>query len=225
MYEITIIFLLITKILKTNQIFQNLEITQIPNENELISLIKESNSKFVFFTLTSLGIIDFSNSNSNNYEIKTTSLTFLNSTAVTLFTSGKYLAACTQNNILEIISEEGNILNSIPYNDPVIDLSTTHLKCTIAYKNNLLLLGHSTIDDSSNLYFTLFSYNLINENTMTLINKSTMHQTIGLLRTNYPYYLICYITSISCCFFKSSRVNFRSKRSIISGCRFIKENE
>ncbi len=207
MYEISIIFLLITKILKTNQIFQNLEITQIPNENELISLIKESNSKFVFFTLTSLGIIDFSTSNSDNYEIKTTSLSFLNSTDVTLFTSGKYLAACTQNNFLEIISEEGNILKYIPYNDPNIDLTTTNLKCTIAYKNNLLLIGHSTIDDSSILYFNLFSYNLIDENTITLINKSTMRQTIGLLRTNYPYYLICYITSIPCCFFKSSRVN------------------
>ena len=207
MYEMYITLLLITKIFQTNQIFENLEITQIPNQNELISLLKESNSKFVFFTKTSLGIIDFSNSNSNNYEIKTTSLNFLNSTDVTIFTSGKYLAACTQNNILEIISEEGNILNYIPYDDPNVDLTTTNLKCTIAYKNNLLLIGHSTIDDNSNLYFNLLSYNLINENTISLINKSTMHQIIGLLRTNYPYYLICYITSIPCCFFKSSHIN------------------
>ena len=198
---------LIIKILLINfskQMFENLKVKQIENQLELISVIKETPTKYAFFTLNTLGIIDM---NSGEYEIKTSSLSLLNSTDAAVFSEGKYLVVCTQNNILEIISESGEILNYISYTDINVQLTITHLKCSISYKNNILLISYSIIDDSGNLNYTLLSYNIIDENNINLINRSTMHQIIGLLRTNYPYYFFCYLTEIPCCIYKSSQKN------------------
>ena len=86
--------------------FENLKVKQIENQLELVSVIKESSTKYIFFTLNSLGIIDM---NTGEYEIKTSSLNLLNSTDATIYLEGKYLVVCTENNILEIISESGEI--------------------------------------------------------------------------------------------------------------------
>ena len=133
---------LIIKILLINfskQMFENLKVKQIENQLELISVIKETPTKYAFFTLNTLGIIDM---NSGEYEIKTSSLSLLNSTDAAVFSEGKYLVVCTQNNILEIISESGEILNSISYTDINVQLTITHLKCSISYKNNILLISY-----------------------------------------------------------------------------------
>ena len=89
--------------------FENLKVKQIENQLELVSVIKESSMKFIFFTLNSLGIIDM---NTREYKIKTSSLNLLNSTDITIYLEGKYLVVC-ENNILEIIFESGEILNYI----------------------------------------------------------------------------------------------------------------
>ena len=197
-----LISIIIVLISLSKEMFENLKLKQIENQLELVAVIKETSTKFVFFTLNSLGIIDL---NSEEYEIKTTSLNLLNSTDATIYLEGKYLVVCTENNILEIISENGEILNYISYLD--VQLTITHLKCSISYKNNIILIGYSIIDDYGNLNYTLLSYNIINEYNINLINKSTMHQIIGLLRTNYPYYFFCYLTEIPCCIYKSSQKN------------------
>ncbi len=90
--------------------FENLKVKQ--NQLELVSVIKESSMKFIFFTLNSLGIIDM---NTREYKIKTSSLNLLNSTDITIYLEGKYLVVCIENNILEIIFESGEILNYISY--------------------------------------------------------------------------------------------------------------
>ncbi len=70
----------------SNEMFEDLKVIQIPNQQEIVSVVKESNTKMVFFTLNSLGIIDYLNINSNiNYEIKTSSLKLLFSTDVTFY--------------------------------------------------------------------------------------------------------------------------------------------
>ena len=92
--------------------FENLKVKQIENQLELVSVIKESSMKFIFFTLNSLGIIDM---NTREYKIKTSSLNLLNSTDITIYLEGKYLVVCIENNILEIIFESGEILNYISY--------------------------------------------------------------------------------------------------------------
>ena len=199
------IFLILIPLSK--EMFEDLKVIQIPNQQEIVSVIKESNTKMVFFTLNSLGIIDYLNINSNiNYEIKTSSLKLLFSTDVTLFSQGIFLAACTEDHILEVISENGNILNSISYETDNFHLNQTNLKCSISYNNNILLISHSIIEGES-LNYTLLSFNINDENTITFINISNMNQIIGLFKTNYPYYFFCYLTSIPCCIYKSSQKN------------------
>ena len=201
-FSLTIEILLFSN---SKEMFDNLRLNQILDQLEIVSLIKESNTKIVYFTLNSLGIIYL---NTGTNEIKTSSLLLLNSTDVTLYSEGKYLAACTENNILELISENGEILNFIPYNvDGIFDLTITKLKCSISYKNNIILIAYSINKENDNLEFTLLSYNILNDNTINFINKSILHQVIGLLKTSYPYYFHCYFTSIPCCFFKSSQKN------------------
>ena len=104
--------MLITLIIKiiliifSKEMFENLKVKQIENQLELVLVIKESSTKYIFFTLNSLGIIDMT---TGEYEIKTSSLNLLNSTDATIYLEGKYLVICTENNILEIISESGEI--------------------------------------------------------------------------------------------------------------------
>ena len=99
--------MLITLIIKiiliifSKEMFENLKV-----KLELVSVIKESSTKYIFFTLNSLGIIDMT---TGEYEIKTSSLNLLNSTDATIYLEEKYLVICTENNILEIISESGEI--------------------------------------------------------------------------------------------------------------------